>query len=328
MVEVRQVASATFARGGILAKLAVPFRILAGVLRATLAMQRERPDVVVGFGGYPTIPALAAAWLTGRPRMIHEQNGVLGRVNQLFARRVSLIACGTWPTELPKGVRAEPTGNPVRGASLERAAAPYIAPGDYPLQIVVIGGSQGARILSDVVPAAIDLLPNPSRDRVRVAQQARPEDIERVRATCRAWCSAVDYGLVTRVCLHARWLHKAGPRVGQQLSQCRHVLASGARDAGEAARHVPDVVRWLPCLETLTLHCMKIWSLPSPPSARSKPSLRPMVSSPPPPKAVSSPANRVKFSDPSVPMARSPSVVPVSRPVPSGDTAAFSGKNR
>ncbi|MEM6388753.1 MAG: UDP-N-acetylglucosamine--N-acetylmuramyl-(pentapeptide) pyrophosphoryl-undecaprenol N-acetylglucosamine transferase [Pseudomonadota bacterium] len=186
MVEVRQVASATFARGGILAKLAVPFRILAGVLRATLAMQRERPDVVVGFGGYPTIPALAAAWLTGRPRMIHEQNGVLGRVNQLFARRVSLIACGTWPTELPKGVRAEPTGNPVRGAILERAAAPYIAPGDYPLQIVVIGGSQGARILSDVVPAAIDLLPNPYRDRVRVAQQARPEDIERVRAAYEA----------------------------------------------------------------------------------------------------------------------------------------------
>lgn len=87
--------------------------------------------------------------------------------------------------------------------------------------------------------------------------------IERLRATCRAWRSAVDYGLMTRVCLHARWLRKAGPRVGQQLSRCRHVLASGARDTGEVARHVPDVVRWLPRLETLTLHCMKIWSLPS-----------------------------------------------------------------
>lgn len=174
--------SATFARGGALARLAVPFRIAAGVLGATLRMMVERPAVVVGFGGYPTIPALAAAWVLRRPRMIHEQNGVLGRVNRLFAPRVSLVACGTWPTALPAGVTGTHTGNPVRAAVLERAGAPYIPPGDYPMSLVVIGGSQGARILSDVVPQAVAALPEALRRHLRVAQQARPEDLDRVVA--------------------------------------------------------------------------------------------------------------------------------------------------
>ena len=179
-VEVVVSASATFARGGVLARLAVPFRILGGILGATVKMLRDRPAVVVGFGGYPTIPALSAAVLTGRPRMIHEQNGVLGRVNRLFAARVHKVACGTWPTTLPEGVTGEHTGNPVRAAVLERAGAGYIAPGDYPMSLVVIGGSQGARILSDVVPQAVARLPEGLRRHLRVAQQARPEDIDRV----------------------------------------------------------------------------------------------------------------------------------------------------
>jgi UDP-N-acetylglucosamine--N-acetylmuramyl-(pentapeptide) pyrophosphoryl-undecaprenol N-acetylglucosamine transferase len=179
-VDVRRVASATFARGGVLAKALVPLRVLAGVLQASLAMLRERPAVVVGFGGYPAIPAMAAAWLTRRPRALHEQNGVLGRVNRLFAKRVDAVACGTWPTELPAGVAGLHTGNPVRAAILARAAAPYTPPGDWPMNLLVFGGSQGARVLSDVVPAAIARLPDALRANLRVAQQARPEDIERV----------------------------------------------------------------------------------------------------------------------------------------------------
>ena len=185
-VEVVVSGSATFARGGVLAKLAVPFRILGGVLGATAWMLIDRPAVVVGFGGYPTIPALSAAFLTGRPRMIHEQNGVLGRVNKLFAPRVQKVACGTWPTALPSGIEGEHTGNPVRAAVLERAGAGYIAPGDYPMSVVVIGGSQGARILSDVVPEAVARLPEALRRHVRVAQQARPEDLDRVVAAYEA----------------------------------------------------------------------------------------------------------------------------------------------
>jgi UDP-N-acetylglucosamine--N-acetylmuramyl-(pentapeptide) pyrophosphoryl-undecaprenol N-acetylglucosamine transferase len=181
-VKIEQVASATFARGGMVAKLLVPFRLVGGVLGAIWSQLRDRPEVVVGFGGYPSIPALSAAWVLRRPRMIHEQNGVLGRVNQVFARRVDKVACGTWPTALPTSVTGEPTGNPVRQAVLDRAAAPYIPPGDYPMSLVVIGGSQGARILSDVVPAAVALLPESLRANLRIAHQARDEDGVRAAA--------------------------------------------------------------------------------------------------------------------------------------------------
>lgn len=179
-VEINVVKSATFARGGIVAKLAVPFRILAGIGGAKWRMFREKPDVVVGFGGYPAIPAMVAAYIHRVPRMIHEQNGVLGRVNKVFAKRVHTVACGTWPTDLPEGVDGVDVGNPVRGAILERAGAGYIPPGDYPMSILVMGGSQGARILSDVVPAAIAALPDALRHNIRVAHQARDEDGLRV----------------------------------------------------------------------------------------------------------------------------------------------------
>ena len=112
--------------------------------------------------------------------MIHEQNGVLGRVNQLFATRVDRVACGTWPTELPEGVEAVHTGNPVRMSVLERQGAAYIPPGDYPMSLLVIGGSQGARILSDVVPPAIAALPVELLQHLRVSHQARDEDGARV----------------------------------------------------------------------------------------------------------------------------------------------------
>ena len=181
-VRIQQVSAATFARGGGVARALVPLRLAAGVVAAVAGMLRSRPTVVVGFGGYPSIPALLAAWVLRVPRMIHEQNGVPGTVNRLLARRVQAVACGTWPTTLPAAVVAEHTGNPVRAAVLARAAAPYIAPGDHPLSLLVIGGSQGARILSDVVPAALGRLPEPLRTLLRVVQQTRPEDLDRVRA--------------------------------------------------------------------------------------------------------------------------------------------------
>ncbi len=181
-VEIEEMSSATFARGGALAKLAVPFKILGGVLGAMSKMRKDRPDVVVGFGGYPTIPAMGAAWLMKLPRMIHEQNGILGRVNQVFAKKVDVVACGTWPTALPEGVEGVPVGNPVRKAVMDRAGAGYIAPGDYPMSLLVIGGSQGARILSDIVPAAIAHLPPDILQNLRVSHQARGEDLDRVTA--------------------------------------------------------------------------------------------------------------------------------------------------
>ena len=179
-VRVVQVASSTFARGGIAAKALVPLRIMGGVLAAVFAMIRQRPALVVGFGGYPSIPALTAAWILRIPRAIHEQNGVLGQVNRLFARRVQALACGTWPTEMPQGVAALHMGNPVRAAVLERAGADYIPPGDYPMSLLAIGGSQAARVISDVLPAALAALPPALRAHIRIAHQARPEDMARV----------------------------------------------------------------------------------------------------------------------------------------------------
>lgn len=176
------VSSGTFARGGLAARLLVPLQIAGGVLSAFLRCAWDRPSVVVGFGGYPSIPALAAAWLLRLPCMIHEQNGVLGRVNQIFARRVAQVACGTWPTQLPPDVIGQPVGNPVRQAVLDRASAPYIPPGDYPMNLLIIGGSQGARVLSDVVPAALAALPAAIKPLLRIAHQARDEDQARVVA--------------------------------------------------------------------------------------------------------------------------------------------------
>ncbi|WP_408592347.1 UDP-N-acetylglucosamine--N-acetylmuramyl-(pentapeptide) pyrophosphoryl-undecaprenol N-acetylglucosamine transferase [Paracoccus marcusii] len=181
-VERQVVKSATTARGGLSGKLAAPFKIAAGVLAARRAFRRDRPAVVIGFGGYPTIPALSAAHLMGLPRMIHEQNGVMGRVNRMFAARVHRVACGTWPTILPQGISGQHVGNPVRGAVLDRAASPYVAPGEGALNLLVIGGSQGARVLSQVVPAAIAALPADLRARLQVSHQARPEDADQVTA--------------------------------------------------------------------------------------------------------------------------------------------------
>ena len=180
-VQIDEVRSATFARGGVLENAMVPLRILAGIGAAKWRMLRDRPRVVVGFGGYPAIPAMVAAWVLRIPRMIHEQNGVLGRVNKVFASRVHKVACGTWPTDLPAGVTGEHTGNPVRAAVLAKAGAEYAPPGEGPLSVLVIGGSQGARILSDVVPQALIDLPEELRARLTVSHQARGEDEARVR---------------------------------------------------------------------------------------------------------------------------------------------------
>lgn len=173
--------SATFARGDALSKFAAPFAIGFGTLSAMMRMIVDRPRAVVGFGGYPSIPALAAAMILRIPRYLHEQNGVLGRVNQVFAARVNKVACGVPLTEPPRGVKTVHLGNPVRSAILERAGADYIPPGDYPMSIVILGGSQGARILSDVVPAAIVGLPSDLQNHLRIFHQARSEDETRVR---------------------------------------------------------------------------------------------------------------------------------------------------
>ncbi|MGM0583066.1 MAG: UDP-N-acetylglucosamine--N-acetylmuramyl-(pentapeptide) pyrophosphoryl-undecaprenol N-acetylglucosamine transferase [Pseudomonadota bacterium] len=181
----KPVRSATFARGGALAKLAAPALIAAGIAETLAWFRRDPPALAAGFGGYPSLPALAAAWLGGRPRIIHEQNGVLGRVNRLFAPRVVAVACGAWPlTNAPEGAELVHVGNPIRDAAREAAGTPYAAPGeDGPLSLLVFGGSQGASVFSRLMPEALAVLPKGLRGRLRLTQQAREGEAEGLRET-------------------------------------------------------------------------------------------------------------------------------------------------
>ena len=181
-VERRATPAATFAQGSALKRATAPLAIAAGAAATVLAMRRDRPAVVAGFGGYPALPAMIAARFLKIPCLIHEQNGVLGRVNRAFAAKVDLVACGTWPTPVPAGATAEHVGNPVRAAVLERQGADYVEPGDHPMGLLVIGGSQGAGLFARVVPEALKLLDPGLRARLRLSQQVRPEDMDRVRA--------------------------------------------------------------------------------------------------------------------------------------------------
>jgi UDP-N-acetylglucosamine--N-acetylmuramyl-(pentapeptide) pyrophosphoryl-undecaprenol N-acetylglucosamine transferase len=154
-----------------------------GFMQARGLLARLRPAAVVGFGGYPTIPPVLAATWGGIPSVIHDANAVIGRANRLLAPRVAAIA-----TSFPDVFAARPdlaekatlTGNPVRPAVVAAAAIPYPAPGEA-LRLLVFGGSQGARVMADVVPAAIGQLDPGVRARLAIVQQARDEDLPRVR---------------------------------------------------------------------------------------------------------------------------------------------------
>ena len=178
-VEVTVINSATFSGRSIFGKLFVPLKIFYGVFQSLLWFKRNKPSCVVGFGGYPSIPAITAALIWRIPTILHEQNGVLGRVNKLFAKKVNFVAYGIAPESL-SSENSLYIGNPVRNSVLKFKASPYIPPGDYPINILVIGGSQGARIMSDIVPAALSLLSEKNKKNLRVAHQARPEDRDRV----------------------------------------------------------------------------------------------------------------------------------------------------
>lgn len=182
---VETVPSASPSNTNLLGKLFAPLQILAGVFVGWRKLLRLKPAAVVGFGGYPSLPVMLAASLAGLPTLIHEQNAVLGRVNRLLANRVRAVAA-SFPlvrfTPADRG-RIRETGNPVRPQAVALARAPYEMPSaDGPIRLLVFGGSQGARALSELVPAAIAMLPENMRSRIEVVQQARPEDVDSVRA--------------------------------------------------------------------------------------------------------------------------------------------------
>jgi UDP-N-acetylglucosamine--N-acetylmuramyl-(pentapeptide) pyrophosphoryl-undecaprenol N-acetylglucosamine transferase len=148
------------------------------------------PDVVVGFGGYTSVPTMLAATRLSVPTIIHEQNAVLGRANRLLAPRVAKIATGFAETAGLRPAdrsRAVHIGNPVRPAILAVAEIGYVPPAPgQPIELLILGGSQGARIFADVVPPAFAALPSELRSALRISQQARPEDRDRVTADLQA----------------------------------------------------------------------------------------------------------------------------------------------
>ena len=175
-----RIAAATPSGGTILARGQAILTLMAGTVAALGLLRRLSPAAVVGFGGYPTVPPVLAASLLRIPTILHEQNAVMGRANRFLAPRVDAVATG-FSTLKGAGerIRSFRTGNPVRPTVIAAAGTPY--PDAGPFTLLVIGGSQGARIMADIVPAAIALLPQGVRTDLRIAQQVRGEDQTRVR---------------------------------------------------------------------------------------------------------------------------------------------------
>jgi UDP-N-acetylglucosamine--N-acetylmuramyl-(pentapeptide) pyrophosphoryl-undecaprenol N-acetylglucosamine transferase len=182
---VHVVASATFQSRNPVALAKTLATLALGFNQARVLIGRIKPAAVIGFGGYPTIPPVLAAVWRRVPSLIHDSNAVIGRANRLLAPRVTAIAT-TFPDMFANApalaAKATLTGNPLRPAVLAAATVAYPEPGD-PLRILVTGGSQGARIMADVVPAAITRLDPNLQARIAIVQQAREEDLSRVSQT-------------------------------------------------------------------------------------------------------------------------------------------------
>ncbi|MBE7636685.1 undecaprenyldiphospho-muramoylpentapeptide beta-N-acetylglucosaminyltransferase [Sneathiella sp. P13V-1] len=188
-VHILQVHSASPSVGGLLGKVKAAIKLGHGVLQSIGLLRRLKPQAVIGFGGYPSMPPCMAAGLLGIPLILHEQNSILGRVNKLLAGKATYIATSFKETYSDTGAITQKmvfTGNPVRQEILAKTATPYDTsePGQT-FNLLVLGGSQGATVLSDTVPAALISLPEHIQKRLSVTQQCRPEDIGRVEAAYR-----------------------------------------------------------------------------------------------------------------------------------------------
>ncbi len=199
--------------------------LASGFWKARSILKQLRPLAVAGFGGYPSFPPLfAAAWLK-IPSLVHEQNAVLGRANKVLAGRVDVVA-SSFPTVIGVSDATKKkltfTGNPVRAIALAQAAAPYPEPKAYgPFSLVVFGGSQGAKFFSDFMPEVFKLMPESDRKRLRLVQQCRAEDLDRV--------AALYKGLHIQTELNAFFADMPARIAGAHLVVCR----SGASSIAE-----------------------------------------------------------------------------------------------
>lgn len=180
-VPVHRIRAATLG-AGLLGKVRTVAELGWCTLLARRLLGSLAPAAVVGFGGYPSVPTMLAAQRMGVPTIIHEQNAVLGRANRLLAKNARQVATSFPAVALLTNERQQRTGNPVRPAIAALRDAPYQPPQDGPIELLVTGGSQGAQVLGEVVPVAASMLAGSLKHRLRVYQQARPEQVDAVRA--------------------------------------------------------------------------------------------------------------------------------------------------
>ena len=193
---VYQVPAATLASRSPIDAAKTALALARGTKAAHAILGHVKPGAVIGFGGYPTFPPLVAAKLRGIATAVHEQNAVLGRANRLLAKRVTAIATSFERTkflESDLAAKVSFTGNPVRQSVIAASARSYQPSEDgAPFNLLVFGGSQGARFFSDTMPAALAALPVVRRSQLKVTQQVREEDRARVQAAYAASGIAAD----------------------------------------------------------------------------------------------------------------------------------------
>ena len=172
-----------YAGKGLFAKMKGLFYLGLGVLQSLMILKREKPDAVVGFGGYAAFPAGFAATLLKIPLVLHDQNAVLGGANRFLAAKSALIAT-SFPAvaRIPEKTATVFTGLPLRPDILALADAPY-PPLNPPYTILITGGSQGAKIFGSVIPEALKLLPLDLKQKLKIQQQCRAAELEAVKET-------------------------------------------------------------------------------------------------------------------------------------------------
>ncbi|MTH97929.1 undecaprenyldiphospho-muramoylpentapeptide beta-N-acetylglucosaminyltransferase [Roseibium sp. RKSG952] len=191
------ISSATIRGKNPVALARTALKLARGYFQARKVLNGFHPDVVVGFGGYPTFPPMYAAKAARIPTVLHEANGVMGRANKLLAKGATAIATSMSMENIDRDLldKMVETGNPVREAVIAASGRPYAPSEDGgPLHLLVFGGSQGARVFSNILPDALKILPEPDRKRIRLVQQCRPEDLERVERACKELGIAAELG--------------------------------------------------------------------------------------------------------------------------------------
>jgi UDP-N-acetylglucosamine--N-acetylmuramyl-(pentapeptide) pyrophosphoryl-undecaprenol N-acetylglucosamine transferase len=221
-VELHRISAGGVAGGSLVKRAQSVVQLGVGFFQSRSLLAQLKPGVAVGFGGYASVPTILAASLAGIPTVLHEQNAILGRANRLLAKHATRIAA-SFPGAIG-GDRVVVTGNPVRPAIAALAIAPYAAPdANDRFNLLVTGGSQGARAFGRLLPEAIALLPEDKRRRLALVQQCRAEDLERVKTAYAGLKVAAE-------------LAPFFTDIPQRLQECHLVVArSGASTVAELA---------------------------------------------------------------------------------------------